>query len=40
MSQVKEVIEMFNKYFDVNMIIPEDAQFSTVIGAAISHFHK
>jgi type II pantothenate kinase len=40
MSQVKDVIEMFNKHFDVNMVIPDDAQFSTVIGAAISYFHK
>ncbi len=38
MSQAKDVAEMFNKHFDVNMVIPDDAQFSTVIGAAISHF--
>ncbi|MBQ8163181.1 MAG: type II pantothenate kinase [Clostridia bacterium] len=38
MSQANDVVEMFNKCFDVNMIIPEMAQFSTVIGAAISYF--
>ena len=40
MSQAKDVIEMFNKHFDVNMVIPENAQFSTVIGAAMSYFDK
>ena len=40
MSQAKNVIEMFNKHFDVNMVIPENAQFSTVIGAALSYFDK
>lgn len=40
MSQAQAVIEMFNKHFDVNMVIPENAQFSTVIGAAISYFNK
>ena len=40
MSQAKDVVEMFNKHFDVNMIIPENAQFSTVIGAAMSYFEK
>lgn len=40
MSQSKNVIDMFNKHFDVNMVIPENAQFSTVIGAALSYFNK
>ena len=40
MSQAKNVIDMFNKHFDVNMVIPENAQFSTVIGAALSYFDK
>ena len=40
MSQAQSVVDMFNKHFDVNMIIPENAQFSTVIGAAISYFKK
>ena len=39
-KQSKNVIDMFNKHFDVNMIIPENAQFSTVIGAALSYFNK
>jgi type II pantothenate kinase len=40
MSQAQSVVDMFNSFFDVNMIIPENAQFSTVIGAAISYFKK
>ncbi len=40
MSQAQGVVDMFNSFFDVNMIIPENAQFSTVIGAAISYFKK
>jgi type II pantothenate kinase len=40
MSQAKDVVDMFNKHFDVNMVIPENAQFSTVIGAAMSYFEK
>ena len=40
MSQAQGVVDMFNKYFNVNMIIPENAQFSTVIGAAMSYFNK
>ncbi len=40
MSQAQAVVEMFNKHFDVNMVIPQNAQFSTVIGAAMSYFNK
>ena len=40
MSQAQAVVDMFNKYFGVNMVIPENAQFSTVIGAAMSYFKK
>lgn len=40
MSQSQAVVDMFNNSFGVNMIIPENAQFSTVIGAAMSYFKK
>ena len=40
MSQTKDVVEMFNRCFDTNIIVPENAQYSTVIGAAISSFIK
>lgn len=34
--QAKTIFEVLNKLFDVNFIIPPRAQFSTVIGAALS----
>lgn len=34
--QSKEVFQTLNSMFGVNFIIPENAQFSTVIGAALS----
>ena len=37
-SVMPKVVEMFNKAFGTNMIVPKMAQFSTVIGAAISYF--
>ncbi len=35
-SQSKEIFANLNSMFGVNFIIPENAQFSTVIGAALS----
>ncbi|MBQ8567198.1 MAG: type II pantothenate kinase [Clostridia bacterium] len=40
MSQTQSVVNMFNSCFDTNIIVPENAQYSTVIGAAISSFIK
>ena len=40
MSQTQNVVDMFNRCFDVNVTVPENAQYSTVIGAAISSFIK
>ena len=34
--QSKEIFDTLNSMFDVNFIIPKNAQFSTVIGAALS----
>ena len=34
--QSKEIFQTLNSMFDVNFVIPENAQFSTVIGAALS----
>ena len=34
--QSKAIFETLNSMFDVNFMIPENAQFSTVIGAALS----
>ena len=34
--QSKDIYQTLNSMFDVNFIIPENAQFSTVIGAALS----
>ena len=39
-SQAPEIFDVLNKMFDMNFIIPENAQFSTVIGAALSSFDK
>lgn len=40
MSQAKPVFETLNQMFDMKFTIPENAQFSTVIGAALSSFEK
>ena len=40
MSQTQSVVDMFNRCFDANIIIPENAQYSTVIGAAMSYFEN
>lgn len=34
--QAKHCFEVFNRMFDMNFIIPENAQFGTVIGAALN----
>lgn len=39
-SQAKEIFENLNKMFNMNFMIPEKAQYSTVIGAALSSFEK
>lgn len=39
-SQAPQIFDVLNKMFDMNFIIPENAQFSTVIGAALSSFDK
>jgi type II pantothenate kinase len=39
-SQAKEIVDGLNKMFDMNFIIPVNAQYSTVIGAALSSFGK
>ncbi len=36
--QAKSIFEMLNKTFEANFIMPEHAQFATVIGAALSAF--
>ena len=36
MSQASEIFNTLNEMFDMNFIIPKNAQFSTVIGAALS----
>ena len=33
--QAKEIFDNLNKLFDMNFIIPENAQFATAIGAAL-----
>ena len=40
MSQAPEIFDILNKMFDMRFIIPENAQFSTVIGAALSSFEN
>lgn len=40
MSQAPELFEILNKMFNMKFAIPENAQFSTVIGAALSSFEK
>ena len=39
-SQAKEIVDGLNTMFDMNFIIPVNAQYSTVIGAALSSFGK
>lgn len=39
-SQAKEIFEGLNQMFDMNFVIPQNAQYSTVIGAALSSFEK
>ncbi|MBO5338173.1 MAG: type II pantothenate kinase [Clostridia bacterium] len=39
-SQAKDIFENLNKMFNMNFIIPKKAQYSTVIGAALSSFEK
>ncbi len=36
----KEVIEVINKMFGMNFVIPKHAQYGTVIGAALSDFDE
>jgi len=38
--QSKDIFTTLNSMFDVNFMIPENAQFSTVIGAALSAFDR
>ncbi len=40
MSQAPELFDVLNKMFNMRFTIPENAQFSTVIGAALSSFEK
>lgn len=40
MSQAKGIFDTLNKMFDMNFIIPQDAQFATGIGAALSSLKK
>ena len=39
-SQAQEIVDGLNKMFDMNFVIPKNAQYSTVIGAALSSFEK
>ena len=39
-SQAKEIFGGLNEMFDMRFVIPENAQSSTVIGAALSSFEK
>lgn len=40
MSQAPGVFDVLNEMFNMNFVIPENAQFSTVIGAALSSFER
>lgn len=40
MSQAPGIFDTLNKMFNMRFVIPENAQFSTVIGAALSSFEK
>jgi type II pantothenate kinase len=39
-SQAKEIFKGLNEMFNMNFVIPQNAQYSTVIGAALSSFEK
>ena len=39
-SQAQKIVDGLNKMFDMNFVIPPHAQYSTVIGAALSSFGK
>ncbi len=39
-SQAPEIFEVLNKMFNMHFTIPQNAQYSTVIGAALSSFEK
>ena len=39
-SQAQDIVSGLNKMFDMNFVIPHNAQYSTVIGAALSSFEK
>ncbi len=39
-SQAHEIFDTLNKMFNMNFVIPGNAQYSTVIGAALSYFDK
>ncbi len=39
-SQAQEIVDGLNKMFNMNFVIPQNAQYSTVIGAALSSFEK
>ena len=40
MSQAQGLFDVLNQMFNMRFVIPENAQFSTVIGAALSSFEK
>lgn len=40
MKRSHTVFGMLGKMFDMNFIVPENALYGTVIGAALLHFHK
>ena len=40
MKKAAGVFENMGKMFDMRFLIPENARFGTVIGAALLHFHK
>ena len=37
-SKCEEIFKSLNEHFDVNFIIPENARYATVIGAALANF--
>jgi len=40
LPQAKEIFEKLEKMFGVNIIIPENAAYGTVIGAALEGIHN
>ncbi len=40
MKKARYVFDLLGKMFDMNFIVPEDARYGTVIGAALLHFYK